>query len=99
MRTVGIDIGSRTIKLAVWDGAKIVEIRQDDTGFDPLTRARRLLEGVACDRIMATGYGRNLLELALDSPKSKRMPSAPATIFPRRAPCWTSAARTARPSP
>ena len=68
MRTVGIDIGSRTIKLAVWDGAKIVEIRQDDTGFDPLTRARRLLEGVACDRIMATGYGRNLLELALDSP-------------------------------
>jgi len=68
MRTVGIDIGSRTIKLAVWDDGKIVEIRHDDTGFDPLTRARRLLEGVARDRIMATGYGRNLLEIALDAP-------------------------------
>ena len=68
MRTVGIDIGSRTIKLAVWDDGKIIETRQDDTGFDPLTRARRLLQGVAWDRIMATGYGRNLLEVALDAP-------------------------------
>ena len=68
MRTVGIDIGSRTIKLAVWDDGEIVETRHDDTGFDPLTRARRLLQGVACDRIMATGYGRNLPEIALDAP-------------------------------
>ena len=68
MRTMGIDIGSRTIKLAVWEDGKIVETRKDDTGFDPLTRARKLLDGLACDRIMATGYGRNLLEVALDTP-------------------------------
>ena len=65
----GIDIGSRSIKLVVVDeqGA-IVLSRQADTGFDPLTAARDLLGDVSYETIIATGYGRNLFEIAWDAP-------------------------------
>ena len=69
MRYAGIDIGSRTIELVVIDGAgNILESFQADTGFDPLAEARKLMDGVACDRIMATGYGRNLFEISFTAP-------------------------------
>jgi predicted CoA-substrate-specific enzyme activase len=68
-RFAGIDIGSRTIELVVVDGAgQVVQSLKADTGFDPLAEARRLLEGVGYDRIMATGYGRNLFEIAFEAP-------------------------------
>jgi (R)-2-hydroxyacyl-CoA dehydratese activating ATPase len=63
MRCAGIDIGSRTIELVIIDGEEIIEVLQTDSGFDPLARARELLEKVQYDRIMATGYGRHLFEL------------------------------------
>jgi len=63
----GIDIGSRTIELLVVDEqGNILEFIQTDTGFDPITEATRILEGVAYDQIMATGYGRGLFETAFD---------------------------------
>ena len=69
MRFAGIDIGSRTIELVVVDGAGQITARfQADTGFDPITEAKKLVEGVGFDRIMATGYGRNLFEIAFDAP-------------------------------
>ena len=68
MRFAGIDIGSRTIELVVLKDREIIESRQVDTGFDPLTRAREMLEGVEYDRIWATGYGRNLFEISFDAP-------------------------------
>lgn len=69
MRFAGIDIGSRSIELVVVDDAgEIVLSRQTDTGFDPMTGAKTLIDGVACDRIMATGYGRNLFEINFDAP-------------------------------
>jgi predicted CoA-substrate-specific enzyme activase len=68
MRCAGIDIGSRTIELLVLKDREIVEKRQVDTGFDPMTRARELLDGVEYDRIFATGYGRNLFEISFDAP-------------------------------
>lgn len=69
MRSAGIDIGSRTIELVVVDEeGKIVISRQADTGFDPLMEAKRLIDGVSYDRIMATGYGRNLFEISFDAP-------------------------------
>ncbi len=68
MRYAGIDIGSRTIELVVVedDGTK-VESLQSDTGFDPIAEARRMTNEVAYDRILATGYGRNLFEVAFDA--------------------------------
>ena len=69
MRYAGIDIGSRTIELVVVDGAgNILERFQADTGFDPMAEARKMMDGVACDRIMATGYGRNLFEISFTAP-------------------------------
>jgi predicted CoA-substrate-specific enzyme activase len=61
MRTVGIDIGSRTIAYVEWDGTRIDCAVVIDTGADPLTRSRQLLGAGDYDRIMATGYGRHLL--------------------------------------
>jgi predicted CoA-substrate-specific enzyme activase len=68
MRSAGIDIGSRTIEVVVMEDGRVVETKQSDSGFDPLKEALKLLDGAQHDRIMATGYGRHLLEVALDAP-------------------------------
>jgi predicted CoA-substrate-specific enzyme activase len=68
MFCAGIDIGSRTIELVVLKDLEIVKKRQTDTGFDPMARARELLDGLEYDRILATGYGRNLFEISFDAP-------------------------------
>ncbi len=64
----GIDIGSRTIELVVVDtSGQIVEALQADTGFDPMTEAQKMVGQVSFDGIVATGYGRNLFEVAYDA--------------------------------
>ncbi len=69
MRFAGIDIGSRTIEVVfVDDAGEILDSFQADTGFDPIAEAKKLIDGVRYDRIMATGYGRNLFEIAFDAP-------------------------------
>ena len=68
MRLAGIDIGSRTIELVVVKDRRIIHTMQTDSGFDPLSQARAVLDGVEYDRITATGYGRNLFETAFDAP-------------------------------
>jgi (R)-2-hydroxyacyl-CoA dehydratese activating ATPase len=69
MRFAGIDIGSRSIELVVVDEAGQFKAGfQADTGFDPIKEAKKLLDGVSYDRIMATGYGRNLFEISFDAP-------------------------------
>jgi predicted CoA-substrate-specific enzyme activase len=68
-RFAGIDIGSRTIEVVLVNGTgKIVLSLQADTNFDPMMEAKKLLNGVSYDRIMATGYGRNLFEISFDAP-------------------------------
>ena len=69
MNFAGIDIGSRTIELVIIDDSgKIVENFQADTGFDPARTAGEMLNQIEYDRIMATGYGRNLFEINFDAP-------------------------------
>ena len=67
MLSAGIDIGSRTIECVVIEDGAIREIRQAPTTFDPRGQIEKVLEGVRFDRIMATGYGRNLFEVAYDA--------------------------------
>ena len=68
MNYAGIDIGSRSIEVVmVNDGGEIVASRQADTTFDPIGVAHTLLEGLTYQRIMATGYGRTLFEVAFDT--------------------------------
>lgn len=60
MRAAGIDIGSRTVKLAVLQDGRLVHFRVEDATYDPLAVCRAVLDGVRYDRITATGYGRHL---------------------------------------
>jgi hypothetical protein len=68
MRFAGIDIGSRTIELVVDEAGPIKARLQADTGFGPISEAKKMMDGVGFDRIMATGCGRNLFEIAFDAP-------------------------------
>lgn len=61
MKFAGLDVGSRTIVLVeLRDGEQRSHII--DTGPDPLERCRRLLNVSAYSRLVATGYGRHLVE-------------------------------------
>lgn len=62
MITAGIDIGSRTIALAVVEDGRIIEKRQTKTGFSPVTNAKKIMDGIKTDKIIASGYGRTLFE-------------------------------------
>ena len=62
MRSVGIDIGSRAIKLVLVEDGRVAHDAVADTGSDPLTVCRQLLAGLAYDRITSTGYGRHLFK-------------------------------------
>jgi len=69
MRFAGIDIGSRAIKLVVVDeDGNVMKGFRGDTGFDPMAAASKLIDGVVYDRILATGYGRSLFEIAREAP-------------------------------
>ncbi|MBS4015996.1 MAG: 3-hydroxyacyl-ACP dehydratase [Candidatus Latescibacteria bacterium] len=58
----GIDIGSRTIKLAVLEQGKIIAHQIIDTGIDPLANSKKILSQYKFDKIVATGYGRYLAQ-------------------------------------
>jgi len=68
MRTAGIDIGSRTIKLVTVEGEKILHTLISDTTYDPLEQCRSLMTQTSFDRILATGYGRHFFETHFDVP-------------------------------
>ena len=60
MLAAGLDIGSRTIALAEWDGLRITRTAVVDTATDPVGNARALVQGRTYDHLVATGYGRHL---------------------------------------
>ncbi len=62
----GIDIGSRFIKYAVIRGSDNISFAKVETGHDPLSACQRLLERERPEKLVATGYGRHLLEVQSD---------------------------------
>ena len=62
MRTAGIDIGSRTIKLVTIEEGEVITSSIADTTHDPLDQCKRLMAQTSFDRILATGYGRHFFE-------------------------------------
>lgn len=62
MKSGGIDIGSRYIKYVVLEDSEPTYFRIEETGYDPLSVCRGLLEKTKPDSLLATGYGRHLLE-------------------------------------
>ena len=63
MKIGGIDIGSRYIKYVVLEDNKPVAFYKEDTGHDPFQVCRELIEMNKPDKLVATGYGRHLLEI------------------------------------
>jgi predicted CoA-substrate-specific enzyme activase len=61
MIVAGIDIGSRSIELVLLENGEVVSSRREDSTFNPLAQCRRMLDGCSFDTLVATGYGRNLL--------------------------------------
>jgi predicted CoA-substrate-specific enzyme activase len=68
MRYAGIDIGSRTIKLAVIENGRLVLSRKSATSHNPLEMAQDLMDDAVFDVITATGYGRHLIRGHLACP-------------------------------
>lgn len=62
MRSAGIDIGSRTIKLVVVDDGKVAVQKKLPGTYNPLATCDEILENVSYDTIAATGYGRHLFK-------------------------------------
>jgi (R)-2-hydroxyacyl-CoA dehydratese activating ATPase len=56
----GIDIGSRSVELVVWNGNRLESQVKLPTTFDPLAQCEKLMQGLSVNRIVATGYGRKL---------------------------------------
>ena len=57
---IGIDLGSRTIKVAAFEDGRLVDHQLVESGFDPHAQALELIEKYESDTIVATGYGRHL---------------------------------------
>ena len=65
---LGIDAGSRTIKMVLFDGRGMCASMVVENGYDALERCRGLLDAHPHSAALATGYGRTLLELHLQLP-------------------------------
>ncbi|HHD56071.1 MAG TPA: 3-hydroxyacyl-ACP dehydratase [Desulfobulbaceae bacterium] len=56
----GVDLGSRTIKIALWQDGRLVDHKIEESGFEPHAQARNMLLPYKPRQIVATGYGRHL---------------------------------------
>lgn len=59
---IGIDLGSRTIKIVKLTDEIVAHVTVFDTSHNPLREIERVLAEIKADKIIATGYGRNLLK-------------------------------------
>lgn len=73
MLTVGLDIGSITTKVAVMDNGRVLGTNISFTGYNPEKAWREILDRTlsglglresSVDRIVSTGYGRNIVGIA-----------------------------------
>lgn len=58
--TIGIDLGSRTIKLAVLKDGQLDSWKIVESSFKPHLQSQELLKDYPAKNIIATGYGRHL---------------------------------------
>lgn len=63
MKSAGIDIGSRTIKTVILENGTVIHREVADATSRPAEAAKRRLRKLGDIPVVATGYGRSLLEL------------------------------------
>ncbi len=59
---VGVDLGSRTIKVAAWQDGILVDHKLQESGFEPHEQAKEMVRSYNPRRVIATGYGRHLAQ-------------------------------------
>lgn len=59
---VGVDLGSRAIKIAVLVNGALHDYQKRESGFEPHTQAESMLAAYRSGKIIATGYGRHLAQ-------------------------------------
>ncbi|MBU0675114.1 MAG: 3-hydroxyacyl-ACP dehydratase [Proteobacteria bacterium] len=57
---IGIDLGSRTIKVVAFRDGELVDQQLVESGFDPYDQALSMIGRYDAKKIVATGYGRHL---------------------------------------
>jgi predicted CoA-substrate-specific enzyme activase len=60
MMFVGVDLGSRTVKIAALRDGKLIGHQIRESGFDPHRQSLEMLARYEPVRVVATGYGRHL---------------------------------------
>jgi len=59
---IGIDLGSRTIKIAAFQDGLLVDQQLAESSFDPYGQALSMVKKYKAKKIVATGYGRHLAQ-------------------------------------
>jgi (R)-2-hydroxyacyl-CoA dehydratese activating ATPase len=59
-RIIGIDIGSRSIEIALIEEGQLIHQDKVPTTFDPISQCTKIMNGMKADKVVATGYGRKL---------------------------------------
>jgi len=62
MMFVGVDLGSRTVKIAALQDGRLIGHQIRESGFDPHRQSLEMMEGFDPVRVVATGYGRHLAQ-------------------------------------
>lgn len=57
---VGVDLGSRTIKVAAVEGGRLAAFKIAESGYDPHRQSLEMIRDYCPGKIVATGYGRHL---------------------------------------
>jgi len=60
MMFIGVDLGSRTVKIAAMRDGKLISHQIRENGFDPHRQSMEMLAQLTPIRVVATGYGRHL---------------------------------------
>jgi predicted CoA-substrate-specific enzyme activase len=79
-KVVGLDIGSRAIKMVALKDGQIVEKTLTPTTFYPTKEIQRLLNGVKPDHIVATGHGRDICRNRPDCPDAEIVSTVMANV-------------------
>jgi predicted CoA-substrate-specific enzyme activase len=64
-KSIGIDLGSRMTKIVRFVDGEVADAMVFDTGHDALREVLSAIEGLEADRVVATGYGRRLVQESL----------------------------------
>lgn len=67
MKVLGLDVGSTYIKIALFEKGYLKILERDNTSYQPLEKCFRYIEKYQPDQVVATGYGRNLINTNLEN--------------------------------